>query len=135
MLSWRKMLDKKDVVRPWELGWILGARHYEPHVRCAPRGFEKQVVQCLLPILRVRAEVRERRAIFFIGSDPTMHVRIHTAVKGRSFLCPQLKLQRIQCSATRETQHHVEFAKTIRVNVRHRFRRAEPRKRDWSVQI
>src|SRR6266576_195215 len=123
MLSWREMLDKKDVVRPWELGWILGAAHYEPHVWCTPRGFEEQILQCLLPILRVRAEVRERRAIPFIGSDPTMHVRIHTAVKRRDFLCAQLKLQRIERRATCETQNNIKFAKTIGVNVRHRFRR------------
>src|SRR3954463_732840 len=135
MISRREMLNKENVFCPRELTRVLRAAHDKTHIRRAAGRLDEQLMQCLLSILRVRAEVRERRAINLLRRDPTMHVRIDTSVQRRDLFRAYLELERIERRSPCETQHQIKLAETVGMNVRHYFACAEPGDRDRRIKI
>src|SRR5204863_10215912 len=119
MISGRKMLNEKNVFCPGELRRVLRTAHYKALLRASPRRFDQQHVEGLLPILRIRAEVRQRCRIPFVWGDPAMHLRIYAPIKRGNFLRGQLGLSRFANPSYCETQDSIELTRTARMNGRH----------------
>src|SRR6202011_4297966 len=77
----RDVPQEPDVRLPGEALRIPGASHQEALRAPQPRGLDEQPQQCLLPVMCVSAEIRERRTRVSIYGYGAMHLRINMTVQ------------------------------------------------------
>src|SRR2546423_12864757 len=89
-----------DVGRPREILRILSASDDEALVGQGQRGLEKELLQHVLAIARVRPEIRQIRAEIRYGLDTFMDRRIRASVKRRDRTRGESRLELVECTPT-----------------------------------
>ncbi len=129
------MVDKENVVCPWEFARILCPSDQEPQIRQSPRRFDKQPFECLLAIPRIGSEIGKIGAVLQRRRRWAMNVWIHMAIQRHDMASAEPLPQLLQGNAAGETEHQVKIGQTARPDVGERLALFKMGQCDWGVEI
>src|SRR5215207_6241234 len=101
------MPHEMNVGLPGECVRILRPSDQETLIRPASGRIDEEMLQSILAIRRIGAEVGKIGDVMLDDLHRAMHIRVHMTVKGSNPSCPKLGLQPSKSLASRVTQDHV----------------------------
>src|SRR3954471_22023753 len=96
MLRRRQVADEIDIRRPWEIGRILRAADQEAEVLSDARRRHEQLFERVLPVLGIRAEIREIGGVMRLAGNWTVHVGIDMSVERPDVASPEFAAKLIE---------------------------------------